>query len=438
MDGLSIIIGLCLGLVIGGAAVWLISRATQQQASADMKTEMARLETTLELERKQTAEKLALLDQAKDQMADAFAALSSEALKSSNQSFLELAKATLEKYQAEAKGDLEQRQKAVEHLVSPLRESLDKVNVHVRELEKAREKAYGGLQEQVKSLLYTQERLQDETGKLVKALRSPVVRGRWGEIQLKRVVEMAGMLPYCDFVEQASVTTEEGRLRPDLIVRLPGGKIVVVDAKTPLEAYLDAQETEDEEVRLAKLKDHARQVRDHMGKLSARAYQEQFDSTPEFVVMFLPGENFFSAALEQDARLIEKGVTERVILATPTTLIALLRAVAYGWQQEKIAESAQKISELGRSLHERLGILAEHFSGVGRGLDRAVEAFNKAVGSLEGRVLPDIRRFTELGVSTKEEIPTIEPVERPTRSLQAPELLNPPESPEIETDKPEE
>ncbi|MBW2085531.1 MAG: DNA recombination protein RmuC, partial [Deltaproteobacteria bacterium] len=351
---------------------------------------------------------------------------------------LELAKATLEKYQAEAKGDLEQRQKAVEHLVSPLRESLDKVNVHVRELEKAREKAYGGLQEQVKSLLYTQERLQDETGKLVKALRSPVVRGRWGEIQLKRVVEMAGMLPYCDFVEQASVTTEEGRLRPDLIVRLPGGKIVVVDAKTPLEAYLDAQETEDEEVRLAKLKDHARQVRDHMGKLSARAYQEQFDSTPEFVVMFLPGENFFSAALEQDARLIEKGVTERVILATPTTLIALLRAVAYGWQQEKIAESAQKISELGRSLHERLGILAEHFSGVGRGLDRAVEAFNKAVGSLEGRVLPDIRRFTELGVSTKEEIPTIELVKRPIRSLQAPELLNPPESTETKTDKPEE
>jgi len=298
--------------------------------------------------------------------------------------------------------------------------------------------AYSGLKEQVKSLVDTQEKLQAETGSLVKALRSPVVRGRWGEIQLKRVVEMAGMLPYCDFVEQASVTTDEGRLRPDLIVRLPGGKNVVVDAKAPLQAFLDAQETDDEQERLAKMRDHARHVREHMGKLSAKAYWQQFDSAPELVVMFLPGESLFSAALEQDARLIEEGANLRVILATPITLIALLRTVASVWRQEEVAKGAQKISSLGRDVYERLGTLAKHFTKVGRSLDGAVDAYNSAVGSLEGRVLPAVRRFTELGVSAKEEIQEVPPIERSARRIQAPELLNTTDSEETTPDDPEE
>jgi len=270
--------------------------------------------------------------------------------------------------------------------------------------------AYSGLKEQVKSLVDTQEKLQAETGSLVKALRSPVVRGRWGEIQLKRVVEMAGMLPYCDFVEQASVTTDEGRLRPDLIVRLPGGKNVVVDAKAPLQAFLDAQETDDEQERLAKMRDHARH----------------------------PGESLFSAALEQDARLIEEGANLRVILATPITLIALLRTVASVWRQEEVAKGAQKISSLGRDVYERLGTLAKHFTKVGRSLDGAVDAYNSAVGSLEGRVLPAVRRFTELGVSAKEEIQEVPPIERSARRIQAPELLNTTDSEETTPDDPEE
>ncbi|MCK6467508.1 MAG: DNA recombination protein RmuC [Candidatus Brocadia sinica] len=436
-----LIIAMVTGVFVGTAVTWLLCRvrittlneqyiATQQdlantRADLDLKSEtvsqlnqvIVRLETTLEHERKTTYEKLNILNDATLKLGDAFKALSSEALKSNNQSFLELAKITLEKYQAEAKGDLEQRQKAVEQLVTPIKQSLEKVDTQIQELEKARQHAYGSLTEQVKSLMYTQEKLQSETGNLVKALRTPTVRGHWGEIQLKRVVEIAGMLEYCDFDRQQTVTTEDGRLRPDMLVRLPGGKNIVVDAKTPLLAYLDALESTNDDQRLSKLRSHAQQIRSHMTKLSAKSYWEQFQPTPEFVVLFLPGEMFFSAALELDPALIEEGAKQHVILATPTTLIALLRAVYYGWRQEQMSENTRKISELGQELHERIATMTEHLTKLGGSLGKAVEAFNSAIASFEGRVLPSVRKFEVLGSGSKKEIEKITPIDKNPKIL---------------------
>ena len=395
--------------------------ARLQQAHTDLIAGKARLESALESERKTNAEKIELVtnasERANEDLRNAFKALASDALKSNNSSFLVIAEETLKRFQSQARGDLEARQKAVADLVAPVRDSLNKVDAQIQQMEVARGDAYGELRAQVQSLITTQKELQSQTGNLVRALRTPNVRGRWGEIQLRRVVEIAGMLSYCDFTEQESVTTETGRLRPDLVVKLPGGKNVVVDAKTPLQAFLDAFETNDEEARRACLANHARQVRDHMKTLAGKNYWEQFDPTPEFVVMFLPGETFFSAALEQDSSLIEQGVLSRVIPASPTTLIALLKAVNYGWNQEKLARNAQQISALGKELHDRLRLLAAHITQVGTGLDRAVESYNKAVGSLESRVLVSARKFAELGASVADDIPELEPIETTARAL---------------------
>jgi DNA recombination protein RmuC len=389
---------------------------------AELKTETtarATAESTLAEERKRLEEQRALFTEAQEKLKDAFQSLAAQALSTNNQSFLDLAKSTLEKYQTEARRDLEQRTTAVENLVTPIKSSLEKVDAQIQEIEKSRVLAYGSLSEQVRSLIGSQEKLQSETGKLVTALRAPHVRGRWGEIQLRRVVEIANMLPYCDFEEQASVNTADGRLRPDLIVKLPGGKNVVVDAKAPLQAYLNSLDAQDDDHRRNHLAQHARQIRDHMTKLSSKAYWEQFQPTPEFVVMFLPGETFFSAALESDPGLIEDAVMQRVIVASPTTLIALLRAVAYGWTQEKLAKNAQEISALGKELYERLFNYASHMESVGKSLDRAVEQYNKAVGSLESRVMVSARRFVELGPAVSNELPEFERVEKVTRKLQA-------------------
>ncbi|HZR97033.1 MAG TPA: DNA recombination protein RmuC [Gaiellaceae bacterium] len=392
------VVGLLIGLVLGAVATYLVLR-TQYSA------------------------RVAVLDEARTSLETTMKALASDALSQSSRSFLELAKTQLEQLQQKTTSDLEQRRQAVEHLVTPLKESLSKVDGKLQELEVARTRAYSELSTQVRSLLETQQALRAETGNLVSALRDrPNVRGRWGEIQLRRVVEMAGMLEHCDFETQHHVATEDGRLRPDLVVRLPGQKTVVVDAKCAGQAYLESLSCTDDDERAAKLRDHARQVRDHITKLSAKSYWSQFAETPEFVVLFIPGETFLSAALEQDPSLIEDGVNQQVIIATPTTLIALLRAVAYGWRQETIAESAKAISELGRELYTRLATMTDHFAKVGRGLETAVKSYNETVGSLETRVFPSARKFKEHGVAPAAELSPLSVVERSVRSVTAPEL----------------
>ncbi|MBU1228706.1 MAG: DNA recombination protein RmuC [Proteobacteria bacterium] len=392
--------------------------AAQAEELSGLKVREGDLCARMEEERKAAAEKQALMEDVQARLQDTFKALSADALKHNNQSFLQLAGEHLAKVQESSKGDLELRQKTIEGLVKPIRESLTQVDARIQDMEKSRQNAYVELSQQVKFLASDQVDLKKETRKLVDALRRPTVRGRWGEMQLRRVVELAGMINYCDFTEQTSVTTEDGRLRPDMVVRLPGGKQVVVDAKAPLEAYLNAYESQDEDARRSSMQTHARQIRDHLAKLGQKSYWEHLKPTPEFVVMFLPGEIFFSSALEHDPSLIEEGVKQKVIVASPTTLIALLRAVYYGWQQEKIAENAQQVSELGRELYKRIVTLAEHFGRVGKGLSGAVEAYNKTVSSLESRVLVQARRFKELAAAPEKDMPVLEPLDVATREIQ--------------------
>lgn len=379
----------------------------------------SRLTAELEAERTGAAEKLALLQDAEVKLREAFKALSAEALSANNQSFLDLAKTKLEQHQESADGALEARQLAIAVLVKPIEDSLKKVDERLAGVEKERVDAYAELRTHVETMARGQQQLQAETSNLVRALRTPHVRGQWGEIQLRRVVEMAGMVEQCDFVEQESTSTDQGTIRPDLVIRLPGGKAIVVDSKAPLSAYIDAMEATDDPTKEAFLLQHAKQVRSHIESLAGKGYWNQFPSAPDFVVMFLPGESFFSAACQCDPGLIDFAVSQHVIPASPTTLITLLKTVQFGWRQERIAESAQQISTLGRELYDRLRVLGEHMERCGRGLQGAVEHYNKAVGSLESRVLVSARKFRELGSGSTDDISVIEAIDISPKKLQA-------------------
>ncbi len=439
MDIALILIGLAallLGLLLG----WLIARSRTGILSAhledrdsrlarletdltdasgsigDLRAENAELRVLLETEKARTGENLALLDDARRALTDQFRALSTDALARSNASFLQLAEENFGKLHLAAKGDLDQRGQAIQAMLQPVTERLGLLDTNLREMEKNREGAYHGLREQATLMGQLYHDLKAETGNLTRALRAPIVRGRWGEIQLKRVVELAGMLDHCDFQEQVQ-TPEDRKLRPDLVVRLPGGKSVIVDAKAPLEAYLLAVEAVDDETRRLHLLHHARQIRTHIKALSEKTYWEQFKgNTPEFVVLFLPGEHFFAAALEHDPGLIEVGVEQSVILATPTTLISLLRAVAYGWRQERLADNAREIAAHGREMHKRLSTFTEHLTKIGKGLETASSAYNSAVGAFDNRVLVQARKLADCDTAgLGESLETPPPVETALR-----------------------
>jgi DNA recombination protein RmuC len=419
-DVIPLLIGLALGLAVGALIGWLASRPDR-----------ARLETALERDRSSHQERIQAYQQAEHSLRDAFRALSDEALKSNNEAFLALAETRLREARTAATADVDERKQAIENLLSPIARTLDQVDREIKESERRRLQSGTELLQRVMALDAAGRDLKAETARLTDALKRPGVRGRWGELQLRRVVELAGMLEHCDFDEQrtwpatADVVNTDRRLRPDVVVRLPGGKHVVIDAKAPLDAYLRALEAPDEAARELLLCEHARQVRAHVSQLAAKGYAAHVQPSPDFVVMFLPGEMFFSAALEHDAELIEFGVQQHVVPASPTTLIALLRAVAYGWQQAAMEENARKISELGRALYDSVRVLGAHFDVLGTRLKASLDAYNLAVGSLEGNVLVKARKFKELhAAGSGDEIKSLEPIDRVPRMLQAAELTD--------------
>ncbi|HXQ58947.1 MAG TPA: DNA recombination protein RmuC [Acidimicrobiales bacterium] len=430
----GLIVGIVVGVTVGAAVVLVVSSGRLSQrvaalqsdhaaASAAAQADVVRLSGLLDREQATAAERQATHDEARELAAGVFAELSTRALEQNNAQFLALAEARLQESRQAAQGDLDQRRQAIEQLLTPLADQLNRYEQGLRLLELERQRAYTGLSAQVRQLAESQDKLQSETRNLVTALRSPATRGRWGEMQLRRVVEMAGMLEHCDFDEQVQTVGDEGRLRPDMVVHLPGAKRVVVDAKVPLQAFLDATDADDEPSRKAHLVSHARQLRAHVDALSKKSYWQQFDDTPEFVIAFIPGDPLLAAALEHDSSLLEHAVTNHVLLATPTTLIGLLRAVAYGWQQDALAENAREVQQIGRELYKRLATFGEHMAKTGRSLSGAVDAYNKAVGSLERNVMPQARRFQELGVGgSDKDVPMLDPVDAVARTLQGPEL----------------
>jgi DNA recombination protein RmuC len=419
-----------LSLAVGGALGWFIARSRSaalaerarllgeevelsRRRLTELESLRSQLESSLAAERATAAEKIAALTEAHTQLTNSFKALASDALRSNNQSFLELARESFGKLQQQATADLGQRQQAIDAMVKPIRESLDKVDHKIGEMEKTRSEAYGKLSEQLQSLGTAQTQLQAEAAKLSVALRSTTTAGTWGELQLRRVVEMAGMTSYCDFLEQESSNDR----RADMVVRLPGGQQIVVDAKAPNDAYREAVNASDEAVRSARLTEHAAKVRTHIDALGAKNYWEQFQPSPEFVILFLPGDQFLAGALQADPTLIDRAIARKVLLATPATLIALLKAAAYGWRQEDVSKNAQVIANLGRELHDRIATFAEHLENVGSALKSAVAHYNRALGSYETNLLSGARKLSELGAKGAKDIPEPDPIEAAPRDL---------------------
>lgn len=402
------------------AGGWLVYMRLQKRISS-LSEENTGLAIKLEMERQAHTEKLETLKQAgeqqREQLKESFSHLSGQALKHNNETFLKLAEENLQRFQTQAKGDLSQREQAIETLVKPIRKALEKTGKQIREMEQERKQAYGALTQHLESMTQTQQALQSETRNLVQALRRPEVRGQWGELTLKRLAELAGMVEHCDFFEQEHTSTEDGALRPDMIVRMPGGREIVVDVKTPLDAYLSAVEASDDSERDAHLVRHSKNVRKRVQELASKAYWNQFKHSPDFVVLFIPGDQFLSAALDQDNALLEDAMQQKVILATPTSFVALLRAVAYGWRQESLAENAEHIRQVGEELYGRLGTFVEHLGKMGKSLNSSVQHYNKAVASFDSRVLPGARKFSEMGISAKKTIGEIEQIESTTRDV---------------------
>jgi DNA recombination protein RmuC len=431
MDILSVILLLGVGSVVGGALGWYFARsqsaATAERARlmeadlaatrtrlAEVETQKSKTENDLAAERASAGERIAALTAAHERLKAEFAALSADALRSNNQSFLELARETFGKLHQQSSDELGKRQQAIDAMVKPLRESLDKVDSKIGELEKVRASAYGQLSEQLKSLTTTQGQLQAEAAKLSTALSSTRTAGTWGEVQLRRVIELSGMTSYCDFVVQTAASTGD---RPDVVVRLPGNQQIVIDAKAPNEAYREAVTSADETVRTAKLAEHAAKVRGHIDALGGKDYWAQFQPSPEFVVLFLPGDQFLSAALQADASLFDRAIARKVVLATPATLIALLKVVSYGWRQEDVSRNAQVIADLGRALYDRVAGFADNLDKVGRGLESASKAYNSAVGSFEQTLLPGARKFAELGAKGTKDLTDPTPTETTPRDV---------------------
>ena len=399
--------------LLGGLVTYLFA----QKKIAALREKNTMLETTLELERTTANDRLDTLERTRAQLSATFAALSGEALKNNNEAFLQLAQENLKQFNIQAQGELSKKEQAIEHLLKPIKEVLEKTEKQIRDIEHDRKEAYGSITKHLETMAQTQQLLHGETRNLAQALRRPEVRGQWGEMTLKRLVELAGMVQHCDFYEQETTVTEEGIIRPDMIVRMPGGRDIVVDVKTPLDAYLNAIEAADDKTRDQHLVHHARKVRDRIRELASKSYWGQFKNSPDFVVLFIPGDHFLSAALDKDPQLLEDALRQKVILATPTSLVALLRAVAFGWNQQTVTENAEKIRDLGEDLYKRLNTFTSHLVKLGKNINNSVEHYNNAIGSFQRQVLPGAKKLSDLGIGQAKPSEFLEPVEKITRSL---------------------
>jgi DNA recombination protein RmuC len=414
----AIIVLALIAALLGGLITYLLA----QKKIAQLREKNAALEATLELERTAANDRQNIIERSREQFSAVFAALSGEALKNNNEAFLKLAQENLKQFNIQAQGELSKKEQAIEHLIKPIKEVLEKTEKQIRDIERDRKEAYGSITKHLETMAQTQQLLHGETRNLAQALRRPEVRGQWGEMTLKRLVELAGMVQYCDFFEQEHTASEEGNIRPDMIVRMPGGREIVVDVKTPLDAYLNAVEALDDKLRDQHLAHHARKVRERIRELASKSYWSQFKNSPDFVVLFIPGDHFLSAALDKDPQLLEDALRQKVILATPTSLVALLRAVAFGWNQQAITENAEKIRDLGEDLYKRLATFTGHLARLGKNINSSVEHYNSAVGSFQRQVMPGARKFSELGITEPKTSETLEPVEKITRSLNQDEL----------------